>query len=277
MKLALSVRVAESSSAKRVPAMPLESLAELAVAEGYSALCMRASQLGIQTPLELVRQRRAELSAQGLEVSMITGDFPIPENTDDAPNALRNITPYLDLAEALGADLMRIGMKKEEDIAWAQRAADEAHERGIRLAHQCHTLSLFETVDGSLDVLRRVNRRNFGIIYEPANLEQCGEDYGPETIKAFFPYMFNVYLQNLRVTPDGESLGSTWSRGEIRFDQVPMWEDGGLDFPKVMAGLEEVGYDGYVTLHQASTPPITPQEFLRKTARYLRTLTSFEG
>ena len=257
--------------------MSLESLAELAAAEGYKALCMRASQLGIQTPLDLVRQRRAELSARGLAVSMITGDFPIPENTDDAPDALRNITPYLDLAEALGADLIRIGMKKEEDVAWAQRASDEASERGVRLAHQSHTLSLFETVDGSLDVLGRVNRRNFGIIYEPANLEQCGEDYGPETIKAFLPYMFNVYLQNLRVSPSGENRGDTWCRGEIRFDQAPMWEDGGLNFPLVMSALEETGYDGYVTLHQASTPPATPQEFLRKTARYLRTLANFEG
>lgn len=277
MKLSLSVRVAESLGAKRVPAMSLESLAKLAAAEGYKALCMRASQLGIQTPLDLVLRARAELSARGLEVSMTTGDFPIPENTDDAPGALRNITPYLDLAEALGSDLMRIGMKREEDIPWARRAADEAHERGIRLAHQSHTLSLFETVEGSLDVVKQINRRNFGIIYEPANLEQCGEDYGPETIKAFSPYMFNVYLQNLKVSPSGVNRGDTWSRGEIHFDQVPMWEDGGLNFPVVMAALQRTGYDGYVTLHQASTPPVTPQEFLQKTARYLRTLANFDS
>ena len=40
MKLSLSVRVAESLSAKRVPAMSLESLAKLAVDNGYRAVCM---------------------------------------------------------------------------------------------------------------------------------------------------------------------------------------------------------------------------------------------
>ena len=190
MKLSLSVRVAESQSDKRRPAMSLGSLAKLAVAEGYKALCMRASQLGVQTPLEAVRRKRAELSRMGLAVSMVTGDFPIPENTAWAPDALRNITSYLDLAEALGADLLRVGMKTEEDVLWAQRACDEADERGVRLAHQCHTASLFEQVGPSLEIIERVDRRNFGIIYEPANLVLCGEDYGPETIKRFSPYLF---------------------------------------------------------------------------------------
>ena len=207
-----------------------------------------------------VREKAAKLNGMGLAVTMATGDFPIPENTDDAPDALRNITPYLDLAEALGTDLMRIGMKREEDIVWAQRASDEAGERGIRLAHQSHTLSLFETVEGSLDVLRRVDRDNFGIIYEPANLEQCAEDYGPDTVRAFLPFTFNVYMQNLRISPDGESHGEAWSRGKFQFDQVPMWEDGGLDFVPAMTALEESGYDGYVTLHQAATPPATPED-----------------
>lgn len=275
MQLSLSVRVAESLSAKRVPAMSLESLAQLAVDNGYRAVCMRASQLGIQTPLDEVRAKAAELAKLGLAVSMATGDFPIPENTDDAPDALRNITPYLDLAQALGTDLLRIGMKREEDIVWAQRASDEAGERGIRLAHQSHTLSLFETVEGSLDVLRRVGRDNFGIIYEPANLEQCGEDYGPDTVRSYLPYTFNVYLQNLRISPEGESNGEAWSRGKFRFDQVPMWEDGGLDFVPAMETLEEAGYDGYVTLHQAATPPATTEEFVVETAKYLRGIATF--
>ncbi len=275
MKLSLSVRVAESLSAKREPAMSLESLAKLAVDNGYPAVCMRASQLGIQTPLDEVREKTAKLNGMGLAVSMATGDFPIPENTDDAPDALRNITPYLDLAEALGTDLMRIGMKREEDIVWAQRASDEAGERGIRLAHQSHTLSLFETVEGSLDVLRRVDRDNFGIIYEPANLEQCAEDYGPNTVRAFLPYTFNVYMQNLRIAPDGESHGEAWSRGKFQFDQVPMWEDGGLDFVPAMTALEESGYDGYVTLHQAATPPATTEEFVVETAKYLKGVATF--
>ena len=277
MKLSLSVRVAEKFDVKREASLPLDELAALAVANGYGALCMRASQLGVQTPPQEVRRRRRRLDASGLAVSMVTGDFPIPENSDDAPDALRNITPYLDLAEALGADLLRIGMKREEDIEWAQRACDEAGERGIRLAHQSHTQSLFERAKESVEVVKRVGRRNFGIIYEPANLDLCGEEYGPETISAFAPYLFNVYLQNHRRSPDGRVSLTTWSRGDVRFDQVPIWATGGIDFPLVFQGLEEAGYDGYVTVHQAFAGLRGPEEAVAQSARYLRSIARFDG
>ena len=274
MRLSHSVRVAERAEFKREASASMDQLARAAAAAGCHALCMRASQLGVDTPPALVAEGRRLLDSLGLKVSMVTGDFPIPENTEDAPDALRNITPYLDLAEALGSDLIRVGLKREEDVRWAQRAADEADERGVRLAHQCHTQSLFERVDESIRVLRSVARHNFGITYEPANLELCGEGYGPETIKAFSPYMFNVYFQNQVVRPEGQSRLLTWSRGEVSYDQIPIWEGGGIDFPLVLGALEDVGYDGYVTIHQAAIGP-DPTDAIRNGAQYLRSVSDF--
>jgi sugar phosphate isomerase/epimerase len=274
MKLSLSVRVAEKFHAKREAALPLGELAELATRAGFHALCMRASQLGTHTPPDQVTQGRALLEAQGLAVSMVTGDFPIPENSAEAPQALRHIAPHLDLAQALGADLIRVGLHCEEDIPWAQRAADQAAERGIRLAHQCHTRSLFEQVDESLQVLRRIGRANFGLIYEPANLDLCGQDYGLGTIEKFAPYLFNVYLQNQRLDPQGSAKLSTWCRGEVRFDLIPLWEPGGIAFAPLMETLEKIGYTGYVTSHQAAL--VEPKTMINRTAQYLRSLADFE-
>ena len=276
MKLSHSVRVAEKFHSKREPSAPLEQLAGAVAESGYHAICMRASQIGNDTPKDAVEEGLKLLHRLGLKVSMVTGDFPIPENTDEAPEALRNITPHVDLAEALGADLIRIGMKLEEDIPWAQRAADEARERGINLAHQSHAASLFETVEGSLQVLKQVGRENFGIIYEPANLEACGEHYGPKTIKAFEPYLFNVYLQNQRLGPRGETSMETWARGDVRFDQIPIWEADGIDYPSIMDALGELGYDGYVTIHQASVG-LPLEETIREGATYLRSIGSFDA
>jgi sugar phosphate isomerase/epimerase len=277
MRLSLSVRVGEQYYDKRQTAISLNDLADMAAEEGYHALCMRASQLGLETPAETVRQKRAEMSDRGLAISMVTGDFPIPENSFEAPAALRNITPYLDLADLLHCDMIRVALKKEEDIEWTQRAADEARERGIRLAQQCHVASLFEQVDEALDVLRRVGRPNFGVTYEPANLEACGQDYGPETIKRLSPHMINVYLQNQRLDPAGKDTLSTWSRGEVGVEHVPISAQGGIDFPVIMDTLESIGYDGYVTVHQASTGGETPEETIRNSARYLKSLISFDG
>ena len=83
MKLSLSVRVAEQLSNKRNSEMSLEDLCYIASNAGYEAICMRASQLGIQTPVEEIRKSKQTLDKNRLKVSMVTGDFPIPENTED--------------------------------------------------------------------------------------------------------------------------------------------------------------------------------------------------
>ena len=276
MRLSLSVRVVEQFHSKREGSMPLAQLAELGATHGYRAICMRASQVGVQTPLAEAETAGKALQDRGLAVSMVTGDFPIPENNDHGPDALRNITPYLDLAAALDADLLRIAMKQEGDITWAQRAADEAAERRVRLAHQSHTKSLFERVEDSLEVIGRVGRENFGIIYEPANLELCGESSGPDSIRVLAPHLFNVYLQNHHIHPNGGIELETWTVGTVRFDQLPMWEDGGIDFAPIIETLRAIGYDGYVTVHQAFAGIAGPEEAVSESANYLRSIGTFD-
>ncbi len=269
MQLSLSVRVAETAS-KRDATHSFAQLTELAGGLGYEAVCMRASQVGVHSPLDQITAARKQAASLNLKVSMVTGDFPVPLNNDRGPDGLRNITPYLDLAGLLNADLIRIAMKVEEDIAWAQHAADEAAERGIRLAHQSHTLSLFETVEGSVDVLKRVDRKNFGIIYEPANLDLCGQDYGVETLKRFSPYLFNVYLQNHIRRPSGKTRLLTWVQGEVPHDPIRLQDEGGIDFPSVFQGLKTIGYDGYVTVHQAFREIMEPEDAAEQSYIYLK-------
>lgn len=272
MKMSLSARIAESFYDKKIASVPFEDLADLAKDNGYGAICMRASVAGIQSPNDRITSVRQTIDRLGLKVSMVTGDFAIPENLERGPDGLRNITPYLDLAEAFACDLLRICMKSEEDISWAQQASDEAAERGIRLAHQCHVASLFETIEGSVDVLRRVNRSNFGIIYEPANLKMCGETYGLEALNAFKPYLFNVYLQNYLDNPEGKEHIETWVHGMFYFDHIPLHDPRGVDWREVFDALDAVGYDGYVTVHQALAEIMAPAEAARLSAEFLRSL-----
>lgn len=270
MKLSLSVRIAEAPGSKEKTVMDLDSLIRVARQNGYQALCMRASQAGTHTPPDAVREMQRKIRAAGLAVSMVTGDFPIVYNNTEGPQCLRNIAPYLDLAETFGADLIRVCMKKDEDIPWAQRAADQARERRVRLAHQSHIESLFETVEGSLRVLRAVGRPNFGLIYEPANLLACGQPYGREALEKFAPHLFNVYVQNHRVHAGGRTVQKTWVRGEVRLDPIPLWEKGGVNFEEVFAGLAAVGYRGWVTVHQAYAEIMPPEEAAARSARYLK-------
>lgn len=276
MKLSLSVRVAEAPGTKEVALMSLEELARLAADAGYNGVCMRASQAGVQTPREERLSMRATLDGLGLAVTMITGDFDIAWNNEGTTAALADISPYLDVAEDFGATLIRIGMKSEDDIALVQRACDVARERGIRLAHQSHTQTLFEKVDESVDVLKRVDRENFGIIYEPANLHVCGEEYGPATIEKFAPWLMNVYLQNFRVTSDGPLTIGTWVHGVVNIQSLPFGTPDSIDFPLVFEELAKVGYDGNVTVHHNVAEDMAPAEGIGWYYRYLSSVASFE-
>ena len=272
MKLSITVRIAEAPGSNQKTTMGFEEVVRIAKTTGYDAVDMRASQAGIQTPAEQLIDMRKILDRYAIKVSCVTGDFDVPSNNDKAPDGLRKITPYLNLAERLGADLIRIGMKKDEDIAPAQRACDEARERKIRLAHESHQGTLFETVAGSFDVLKRVNRPNFGLIYEAGNWMVTGQDYGPATIRKLKPWIMNVFVQNYRITPEGKSTVATWTKGAVKVDLIGSWERGGVDYANVFRALHDIGYKGYVTAFAAFSTFATPQEAAAKSYQHLKPL-----
>ena len=250
MRLSLSVRIAESPKRKDVAVVPVETVAALARSAGFAGLSMRASVVGIDSPSARVEQVRDLLHGLALSVSMVTGDLPLAVNDADAPRALRNIAPYLDLADALGCDLIRVMMHDQSDIGPAREAADAAAARGIRLSHQMHWGTLFETVDDALDVLAQIDRPNFGVTYEPANMLACGEDYGPTAIARLAPHIFNAYFQNIRLDPESPVAFATRRRGPVPVRFVPLDDFGAIDPRPLVASLAASGYDGWISVHQ---------------------------
>lgn len=250
MNLSLSVRIVESGCKTRL-LVPFEELVTIAREAGYAAVCMRASAGGVGTPPDRLAFMRRVVEGADLRVSMVTADFDVPLNNERGPDSLRQIGPSLDVAEALGCDLIRVCLKRREDVAFASRAAEHAARRGIRLAHQCHTSSLFEEVGPMLRVLAEIGQPNFGLIYEPANLLLCGQSYGGDTLERLRPHLMNVYVQNHRLDDAGSASLTTFCRGEVRFRHLDPWEEGGVDFGAVSSGLKGIGYQGFFTIHQA--------------------------
>jgi len=250
MKLSLSVRIVEAACKKRLK-VSFEELVSIAAETKYDALCMRASAGGVQTPFDELRRMRETIEDNNLHVSMVTADSKVPLNGDDGPDSLRDIGPSLDVAEALGCKLIRVCLKKDEDIPHAREAAKQAADRGMCLAHQCHTTSIFERVEQIIANLEAIGQPNFGLIYEPANLMLCGESYGTDTLCQLAPHMMNVYIQNHQLDQEGPVSLPTFCRGEVRFHHLPIWESGGIDTSKVFSALHEIEWEGHFTIHQA--------------------------
>ena len=230
--------------------MALEELAPLARAAGFEALSMRASALSVDTSPHRIDAVRRLLDREQLAVSMVMGNVALAANTADAPACLRYITPHLDLAERLGAGLVRVMLQQPDDIAAAQRAADEAAERGMSLAQQTHWGTLCETVDDAIDLVRRVDRPNFGITFEPANLLACGSDCGGDAVRRLAPYMVNFYFQNVRLDPEGAHRFKTRHRGDVTLTYLALDDPEGIPVAPLVAALADVGYQGWVTVHQ---------------------------
>ena len=181
----------------------------------------------------------------------------------DAAAPLRDISPTLERATAIGAGMIRVAVKDEDDIPWAQRAADEAREHGIRLAHQNHTSTPFETVADCVEMFDRIDRSNFGLIAEPANFMLCGEDYGAEALKPLAASIFNVYVQNLRVSDSGSATIAT-NRGAVRYERLVIGDPGGVDLARFYAGLNAIGYSGFITSNQPAIAGVTSEELSKR-------------
>jgi len=274
MYLSVSVRIVEATCKTKLN-VPAEEFIEIVKQGGASAICMRASGAGVEASPEQLQTLASKIASANLPVTMVTADYDVPLNNAEGPNSLRNIRPSLDVAEAFDCDLIRVCMKNETDITFARQAAELAAERGIRLAHQCHTSSLFEEVDQILDVLKEIDRDNFGIIYEPANLLLNGQDYGVETLQRLAPHIMNVYVQNHRLDPKGPEVLDTYCRGPVRFHHLYLWETGGVDFTQVFQGLRDIEYVGSFTIHQAQGIETleAATEYVKKCRRFFRNQT----
>jgi sugar phosphate isomerase/epimerase len=250
MKLSLSVRVGEPPKQKDVTAIPFPELAAKAKALGYDGLSMRASVVSVDSPPDRVQAVKKILDETGLEVSAVCGDIPLAANNADAVRALRDITPYLDLTEALNSTLVRIMMQTADDIPHTQRAADAAAERGLDLMHINHWGTLFESVEESLETLAAIGRPNVKVAFEPGNLLSCGAAHDADALTRLAPHLANVFFQNVVVDPSSPIVFNSRRAGPTHLRYVPIDDPQGIDIRPLIDTLHAVGYEGWFTVHQ---------------------------
>jgi sugar phosphate isomerase/epimerase len=273
MEISLSPIMMEGSDKRGL--MDFEQFTRLASDIGYHGICMRASLAGVQTPRAERLERKRELDRLGLRPTMVTANFDVPLNNDNGPKALRDIGPHLDVADDFDCKLLRVCIKSWADFKWVQRAADEALERGITLTHMAHGQSMFETVDGSIEYVRRVNRRSFALTYETTNWVWCLQDVGRETIKRISPYLCYVYLKNTKMWEKGKKRMLRWYPGWVDYDDAPIGEPDTIDFQEILEALVEIGYDDVVTVHQSPVNGESIEHCAQQSYDYLTKIGSF--
>lgn len=151
------------------------------------------------------------------------------------------INESIDYAHAAGAGIVRSGVSKEECAKWVEYAA----ERGIIITIHNH-LSVQNRGKGAVEtreeLLRYIDERP-GVYGCPdtGHLLLCGSD-PVQTIYDLGERCAYIHLKDI----DPEAVGKA-NRGGSSF-----WElgTGALDLPGVIKALEDVGFDGWVTVER---------------------------
>jgi len=273
LEISLSAMVMESPD--KMGRLTNEEFIKMAADIGYHGICMRASLAGTQTPRAERLELKRAMDKLGLKSTMVTADFDVPLNNERGPLAMREIGPHLDVADDFDAKLLRVCIKSWSDLKWVQRAADEALERGITLTHMAHGQSMFETVDGSIEYVRRVNRRNFALTYETTNWVWCLQDVGRETIKRIAPYLCYVYLKNTYMWDGGSKRTLRWHPGWVNLDDAPFGAPDTIDFVEILDAMGEIGYDGVVAVHQSPVDDESIEHCAQDCYDYLTKIVAF--
>jgi sugar phosphate isomerase/epimerase len=108
--------------------------------------------------------------------------------------------------------------------------ADEAAKCGVRLAFEPEPGMFIDTMAKYADLVRRVDRPNFGLTLDVGHLHCMGELPIAEHIHRWKDRLWNVHIEDMR---------------HGVHDHL-MFGEGEMDFPPILRALREIGYDAGV-------------------------------
>ncbi|GHU65647.1 hexulose-6-phosphate isomerase [Spirochaetia bacterium] len=115
---------------------------------------------------------------------------------------------------------------------------------------------LFETGQETPVTLRRLmedlGNKNVGINLDPANLLLYGKANPVDALDVFGTYVRDIHAKDGEYPTDGRNLGEEKPLGEGR-----------VNFPKLIARLKELGYDGPITIEREITGAQQKKDILK--------------
>jgi sugar phosphate isomerase/epimerase len=174
------------------------------------------------------------------------------------------MTRAIDNAVALGARSIRVCPGRTEDISiiprlipFFRRAAAYAADKGIGLGMENHMGSIAGNPDAVMSLVRAVGSPCFGILFEPANLVQCGIDYY-SAYATFRGCIVHIHVKDCHM-------------GVGQYERC-MLGDGMIDYPWLVGALEADGYRGDYALEYEIEKMVPIETGLTRWLQHLRDL-----
>ena len=248
-------------------------------AAGYEGLEIMAD-VPHAFPLHLteadIRNIRGALRDTGLEISNINafmhhadGDTYHPSWIENDPALRAKRIDYtlrcIDLAEKLGAPCISTepggpleGMSREEGLRLYKEGLTavegRAREKGVRILIEPEPGLLIENSSQFLDFFRELDSAVFGINFDVGHFFCVGEDPS-DLIPSMKEIIHHFHLEDIAATRKHHHL---------------MLGHGAVDLPRVLKTIEEIGYEGFVTVelytyeHAAGEAALEAFSYLRR-------------
>ena len=267
VKFTLSGRLFERSRLEAASTSDVRDFIEFASEAGFQGVDLRNTQVSLETPAAQVRDYTSMIKDHGLEVVRMNPDgYPVTQDLD-------LFRRYLDLAAGVDCKSLRVLGEPRA----TRQCAELARERGMRIGPQNHIgkeecPGVTETLEGTLDIIRRVDHPSFGVFFDAGHLFVSGSNYGPEAIRQLADHIIFVHLQPLVETqlPPGE--GRFEFHGRRFLDGGEFGDPAGPDFEAVFRGLQQVGFEGALCVFARCYQDRDNQELSRRTLQRAKAL-----
>lgn len=226
-----------------------------------------------------IKEAKAILDGCGIRASAICGDFGCSMYYTKNRAYIDLEKRLLDMAKELGTNIVttHIGVVPETEDCVQYEAM---HEVCYELAEYAKSIDghfAVETGPESSEALKKfldsLGSRGVAVNLDPANLVMCAGDDPVNAVYNLKDYIVHTHAKDgIQHKPfDTRALYAPRYYGIKRlgqgyFEEVPLGK-GKVDFPKYLAALSDIGYDGYLTIEREVGE--NPREDIRGAVKFL--------
>lgn len=235
--------------------------AEVIIQSGYkSGIPYEADDAFVQS----VRDHADKL---GIAIAATTPYLNLYNNLDEEIRLaeVAQLKRVIDMTVILGGKSIRIyggaftddetdpdGQKLQQLVKSLRECGDYAAAFGIRLSIENHFGTMTTTAHETMKVIRAINHPNVGVLYDQANLAFFPAEEYEEALELQKDHIFYVHVKDLvyrgGVPQKFRSDSVSHISEEIRTVYSRFPGDGVLDWPAILQGLKNIGYDGWLSL-----------------------------
>ena len=214
---------------------------------------------------EYAAKIRAEAEKYGIEiVAYCIGANLYPESANDSERELERLRGQVDVAEILGAKVMRHDVCYSEKVGDkvvsfgkmlptiaqnARRLTEYAQSKGIRTATENHGF-IAQDSDRVEALYNAVDHENYGLLVDIGNFA-CADEESVKAVSRLAPYAIHVHAKDFHIRRFGEEPFKKdcyfESRGGNYLTGTAVGE-GDVNAAHCMRIIQKSGYDGFVSV-----------------------------